>query len=137
VRVLDFYLMFPFLVDQIRIAPHHRKFKKLAKLYAGLRPYGDLPENRMLFQRMAPIQGAALDTLVQRGLLSPDQYSRGIIEPTDTALPVALASKVSAINQEQSDLVEFLFALATEYDLLGTNGLKDRSGLMDYSYDAI
>ncbi len=136
VRVLDFYLMFPFRSNDVRVFPRHRKFKKLAQQYASARPYGDLPEDRILFHRMSPIQGAALDTLAQRGLLDREQYKRGIIAPTDAALPEPLLAQIKEANLQQQDLVEFLTALATEYELLGANGLKDRSGLLDHAYDA-
>ena len=135
-RVLDFYLMFPFRSDEIRVFPRHRKFKKLAQQYAGVRPYGDLPDDRVLFHRMSPIQGAALDTLAQKGLLDAQEYKRGIIAPTATTLPAPLQAKLEEANVQQKDLLDFLTALATDYDLLGSNGLKDRSGLMDFAYDA-
>lgn len=136
VRVLDFYLMFPFRSNDVRVFPRHRKFKKLAQQYSNARPYGDLPGDRVLFRRMLPIQGAALDTLAQRGLLDAEQYKRGIIEPTNSALPEPLQAQIEDTNQSQQDLIEFLTALATEYELLGANGLKDRSGLLDHAYDA-
>src|SRR5262245_36699666 len=86
-RILDFYLLFPFRSDAIRVFPRHRRFKKLARQYASVRPYGDLPEDRILFHRMTPIQGAALDTLAKKGLLDAAEYKRGLISPTPAAVP--------------------------------------------------
>lgn len=137
VRLLDFYLMFPFRSHDVRVFPRHRQFKRLARQYENVRPYGDLPEDRILFHRMLPIQGAALDTLAQRGLLDLEQYKRGIIAPTASALPAPLLAKIEDANLQQRDLIEFLTALATEYELLGPNGLKYRSGLLDHAYDAV
>src|SRR5260221_12212619 len=44
-RILDFYLLFPFRIGDIRLTPQHRKFKKLAADYATAKPYGDQPED--------------------------------------------------------------------------------------------
>ena len=40
-------------------------------------------------------------------------------------------------NAENAELISFLDVLASEYVLLGTNGLKGRTKLLEYRYDAI
>lgn len=135
-RILDFYLMFPFRSGDIRLMPRHRRFKKLAQVYGSARPYGDIPDDRILFNRMSPIQGAALDTLAKKNLVAPERYKLGLVASTADAIPDPLHVKVTETNEQQNDLLEFLVALATEYPLLGPDGLKDRSGLMDHAYDA-
>jgi hypothetical protein len=135
-RILDFYLLFPFRSGSIRLQQGHRRFKRVAQEYEKFRPYSDIPEDRVVFNRMMPIQGAALDTLVRKGLLAREAFERGFVVRTDAALFAELQSKIDQSNAEQPDLLEFLRALATDYDLLGRNGLKDRTDLMDYSYDA-
>lgn len=137
IRVLDFYLLFPFRSDTIRVYPKHRKFKRIANQYSDARPYGDIPDDKFLFNRMSSIQMAALDTLMKKGLLNSAQYRRGLIATTSVPLPPPLQAKINETNQQQDDLLDFLLVLATEYELLGTDGLKDRSGLMEYLYDAV
>jgi hypothetical protein len=135
-RILDFYLLFPFRSGDIRVQPTHRRFKKVAQAYENARPYGDLPDDRILFNRMNAIQSAALDTLAVKGLLDADQYKRGLIARTGEEPVAALQDKVVEANTQQADLMEFLRTLANEYDLLGPNGLKDRTALMEFAYDA-
>lgn len=135
-RILDFYLLFPFRVDDVRLFQRHRKFRKLAQQFAHTRPYGELPDDRVLFHRMGSIQGAALDTLANKRLLKADDYSRGLVSSTDEPLPSPLLAKVQELNAQQGELIEFLRALAAEYELLGPNGLKDRTGLLEHAYDA-
>ncbi len=136
VRILDFYLLFPFRLDAMRLKATHRRFRKLAAAYSEQRPYGELPDDRTLFNRMQSIQTAAFDTLVSKELFDLPEYERGCILATFATLPSDLQGRVSEINEAQSDLVEFLRALATEYELLGPDGLKDRTGLMEHLYDA-
>src|SRR5229473_1533980 len=122
VRILDFYLIFPFRIRAIRLAPTHQKFKKLAEKYAYLTPYGEQPDGPLLFQRMEPMQTAALKS--------------DAVEPTAQPVPHEIAVRTEILNAEQADLIEFLSLLASDYELSGDNGLKARTGLLEHRYDA-
>jgi hypothetical protein len=137
IKILDFYLLFPFRIEGLRLSPTHRKYRKLSSHYSGMKPYGELPDDRILFGRMGPLQIAALDTLAVKGLINGEFYETGTIAKTAEELHDALRARLAAANAAQSDLMEFLDVLASEYDLLGKDGLKDRSQLMEYRYDAI
>src|SRR5262245_31866200 len=43
-RILDFYLLFPFRIDGIRLRREDRKYRRLATEYERSRPYGEQPE---------------------------------------------------------------------------------------------
>ncbi|MDD3181320.1 MAG: hypothetical protein PHD48_00715 [Alphaproteobacteria bacterium] len=135
-RILDYYLLLPFRIDSIRLQQQHRKYRKLSDSYAYARPYGEIPEDRILFNRMSSIQTAALETLAKTGLISREKYDIGIVAATLKDLPNDLALRVAEDNTNQFDLMDFLQILGTQYELLGANGLKGRSGLMEFFYDA-
>lgn len=137
VRILDFYLLFPFRIDAIRMIPQHRKFKKLASIYQTAKPYGDQPEDKAIFDRMEPMQIAALETLASYELIHTDRLAGGWVKTTGIPVPQELADRAQAANERDSDLLDFLSVLATDYDLAGENGLKARTGLLEYRYDAI
>lgn len=137
IRILDFYLLFPFRIGEIRVAKPHLRYKRLAKTYANTRPYGEQPEGRALLNRMEPIQDAALNTLAANGLIDPDQLFLGEVRITDAPIPEDIAPRVRAMNDSQADLIEFLGILGSEYNLLGPDGLKDRTGLLEYRYDPV
>ena len=137
VRILDFYLLFPFRIDGIRLNPKHRSHKKLAAAYSGTKPYGDLPDSVVLFERMAPMQAAAMETLVAQGFLDSSAFERGVVEVTDKETPADLAPRLASLNERQSDLILFLEVLASEYPLAGDGGLKARTGLIEYRYDPV
>lgn len=135
-RILDYYLLFPFRSDEVRVYQRHRKYKRVARQYDHTRPYGDLPDDRILFNRMAAIQGAAFDTLAKKRIIDGNAYARGLILRTEEPVPADLLTAVEKANVQHADLLEFLGALSADYQLLGESGLKDRSGLMDFAYDA-
>lgn len=136
VKILDFYLLFPFRCGEIRLLPSHRRFKSISKKYAHTQPYGGLPDSRMTYGRMSPIQRAALDTMAKNNFIDVEPYRGGFVKPSATELPSELRESARHQNETEADLIEFLSVLATEYQLLGENGLKHRSGLMEHIYDA-
>lgn len=135
-RILDFYLLFPFRVGDMRLAPKHKRFRKIAEEFVATRPYGNVPDDRTVFGRMKPIQAAAFDTLVGQNYLAEEKFRLGMVASTSVALPDDLRERVIKANLAEKNLVNFLAVLARDYELLGDNGLKARSGLMDYRYDA-
>jgi len=136
-RILDFYLLFPFRIRTIRLLPKHQRHKKLSEVYEHLRPYGEQPEAALLFKRMEPMQMAALETLASRSYINPSALHSGFVAKTEREAPAELAIRAAELNASQPDLMEFLRILAREYELTGENGLKARTGLLEYRYDSI
>ncbi len=64
-------------------------------------------------------------------------FEQGELVPTSKAIPDEIARRVTEINAIQQDLIKFLIVLAKEYDLSGPDGLKARTNLIEYRYDAI
>jgi ABC-3C biological conflict system middle component len=137
VRILDFYLLFPFLISSVRLSREGQHFKKLARKYANLKPYGQQPEGALLFARMDAMQNAALDTLAFNSFLEKEALTMDQVVITNKMPPREVSQRAVELNEQQADLLEFLQSLATEYPLLGEGGLKARTGLKEYRYDAI
>jgi hypothetical protein len=136
-RILDFYLLFPFRIRSLRLAPKHQKYKKLSEKYAHLTPYGEQPEPVLLLKRMQPMQLAALETLASKSYINPSAWASELVQKTERTPPSEIESRAEEQNKQQSDLIEFLQLLAAEYDISGDNGLKARSGLLEYRYDTL
>jgi hypothetical protein len=137
VRILDFFLLFPFRIEGIRLAPKHRRYRRLAQKYQSARPYGDQPEDQIIFGRMEPIQIAAIETLGARGWIVSDQLIVGQVQATSAPIPEEIASRTNAANERDAELIDFLGILASEYGLTGVNGLKGRTNLLEHRYDAV
>jgi hypothetical protein len=136
-RILDFYLLFPFRIDEISLTQTHRSYRKLAKKYRFKKPYGEQPDARSLFDRMESMQIAAVETLASRHLVEPEALSHQMVVPTKTLVPQPILDRVAEQNEREQDLLEFLRILASDYDLIGEKGLKKRTALMEYRYDAV
>jgi len=101
------------------------------------KPYGDPPDDQVIFNRMDLMQEAALATLARRNLIRPDEWANAQVHASDVPLPTELQTRIDIRNAEESDLISFLVVLATEYKLLGPNGLKARSGLLEFRHDPL
>ncbi|RUX02691.1 hypothetical protein EOA30_17585 [Mesorhizobium sp. M8A.F.Ca.ET.059.01.1.1] len=136
IRLVDYYLLFPFRAEAIRLKREHRKYKAIAKEYEHQRPYSELPDDKTLFDRMAPMQEAAFETLAKAGLLSQEALNSGWIE-AGAKPPPSLEARIAAANETDASLISFLELLLVDYELLGPDGLKARTQLLEHRYDAI
>jgi hypothetical protein len=135
-RIADFYLLFFFRLGSARLSNEHRAIKNLARLAAANR-YEHQPDDVLLFGRMRPIQNAAIRTLAANGYFEMDALADGEIRETEKVEPHALLQRIQTINASQQNVVKAIFDVVSSYDLLGPNGLKARTGLLEHRYDAV
>lgn len=136
-RILDFYMLFPFRISTIRLKPTHKKFKKIAEEFDNIRPYGGIPEDKIIFDRMEPMQIAALESLSIHGFVNAAEYANGIVRYSGKPIAEKLLARIEEKNFQENELMNFLDILARDYSLSGADGLKSRTNLMEYKYDAI
>lgn len=138
-RIADFFLLFPVLIANkgVRLQRKHAKYRKLSTKYASLTPFAQLPAMDTLFRRMEPFHIAAAETLVTSGLALPAAWGEGFMHGTGHQIPQNLMQRIADVNETQDDLLEFLTALVTEYEVSGVNGLKDRTSLLEFRYDTV
>lgn len=99
-RILDFYLNFPFLLKRFFNDPlprGGRKFLNQIDFESFPEPYSDLPNDQVIFKQMEVIQEAALQTLCLRGLLDKNQYDQGFMEIVSKNIP----PKISAVTNRK------------------------------------
>ncbi len=133
-RILDFYLAFP------RLAGDIDGVKILVKKYGLMEwpsTYGAQPSASVIFNQMKPIQDAAIQTLYQQNIVDFDKDSllHGDVSLSENGIPRGLVPVLVERNKSERPLIQFLMELLLKYPLDGHNGLKHRTGLMEYRYD--
>ncbi|MBS1078286.1 hypothetical protein JK217_11100 [Gluconobacter kondonii] len=136
-RMLDFYLLFPASLRNVRLRPEHRGLKNQAAVTKRAASYGPRPEDAILFERMQPYQDAAVNTLALQGFFSNDELEAGWVIPSEAKAPAALTDRLLAVNATEESLLTALNTLASDYPFDGVNGIKHRTGLLEYRYDAV
>jgi len=135
-RILDFYLLFPDRLKNVRLRREHQRIKGIAERQHWRAPYGPRPDDHALLRRMEPFVDVAVDHLAERGFLDRAALAEGWILGTPSDLPPALAERIAALNDADSELLAALRVLAIDYPLEGVDGLKHRTGLLEHRYDA-
>lgn len=136
-RILDFYLLFPFRLQSMRFYSDDTGWRLVSRSYEDRAPYGAMPDDSSIFARMEPFQRVAAVSLVHNGYLSAESWSVNEIQFTKKALPASVATRCAELNARMEDIVDILCQLKSRYPLGGRNGLKDRTGLLEYRYDSV
>jgi hypothetical protein len=135
-RILDYYLLFPWRASSIKLAQADLKVRRIAKRLECRSDYATLPTGETLLERMKAAQVAALQTMAQDGALSPHQLRNGIAQFQRFSLPNDLKERISQRNADEADTMEIVDVLS-QYKLLGVDGLKGRTSLLEHRYDKI
>lgn len=136
-QILDFYLLFPFRLAEVSLSEPTLNLRALGKKYSSHKPYSDVPESKVLFDQMRPIQEAAIASLVARDYFEQAKYHKRLLVSTTTVPPAPIQMRVKQLNEKEADLGVGLQLLAETYPLTGPDGLKRRSHLLEHRYDAI
>lgn len=135
-RIVDFYLLFFSRLEAVRLEPRHKFIKKLAAKSPSRYRYEHQPDDRFVFGRMKEIQRAAIRTLVFDGYFDQQKFEHNILAKIEKIVPGDLQCRIEEANISDSAAMSALAVLLREYSLSGQQGLKHRSGLLEYRYDA-
>jgi hypothetical protein len=95
-----------------------------------------MPNDKRVFHEMMPIQHTAIHNLIAKNLVASEKFIEGVIARTEEPLPEKLAA---VLHQDSVIKEEWYIFLVNELPMInfgGKKGLKWRSNLMEYRYDA-
>ncbi len=132
-RIIDFFFVFPAEYKNItlprQLTPGRASLSKLTNEFHG-------PVNMLqAFKDMEHIQVAAISTMAASGILDPKALEQGIVQRTNVAISSELQEKIDLAIADAGPKMDFIVRGLSEIPLLGVDGLKHRSGLMEYRYD--
>lgn len=134
-RVLDFALCFPSVVADFRFPPQLSPVKRLAKDSSNL--YRAPLNSKLMFINLKPAYDGALACLSAAGFVVAEELRRGNVVRTAQSLPTSLALRCARLQTSEHSFFSQIMDVLLSFPLHGENGLKDRSGLMEYRYDNV
>jgi hypothetical protein len=131
-KIIDFYVVFPKKLSATRVPNEFRKLKsELKKIDDTYRPCSN---PFFMAKKIGGIQEQVLNKLVSNKILNfdtkSDSYSRG-----ENFSKFAIEGTLSPLLSKEIEKI-FLEYLTT-YPLMGKDGIKHRTLLMEYRYDNI
>ncbi|WP_074634639.1 ABC-three component system middle component 5 [Sulfitobacter pontiacus] len=136
-RILDFYLLFPFRIQGISLYAEDVSWRSISRSYEWMVPYGGMPDDRVIFDRMEPFQRAAVSSLAKAGHVSTEEWALDEVLFLKDSMPDTMTTRVRTSNHQMADIIEILCSMRERYPLLGKKGLKARSKLMEFRYDPV
>lgn len=134
-KIIDFYIVFPHLIGTISL-PRVKGISKIKKEVQTLTvPYEKLPSARMLFSEMGDIQLQAIDILKAKRVF--EVAEEGIISKGKYFSSEAVQDLIKENNITSKWFYKDFIKILIECQFYGDNGLKKRTGLMEYRYDAV
>jgi hypothetical protein len=130
-RILDFYLLYPALVANIRLRKDLQYGKNISKSLKNI--YHDPAVDKSAFTSLHNFQKIAINCLVSAGYVDSEVIKSGYILRTDKKISIEMYSAIQV--QNKIPINNFIIEKLASLPLLGKDGLKDRTGLIEYRYD--
>lgn len=134
-RILDFYLAFPVELLEIKSFAGFKKYERFIK--AESNAYERVIDRKRLFFKMEHIQISAMKALISYNLFDAVEFKNGKLKRTNTQLSENLSIRINKANEENQNLITLITGPLASMDLYGHLGLKERTNLIEFKYDAV
>lgn len=132
-RIMDFYLCIPSALEGFRFPKREMGKKKI--FIAKKNSYNGTGDSSVIFNNLRAIQDGIFEVLLSRSMIDCDQFLRGSIIVRKDGFTAEVYKLLEMQKSLDPDAMDLLVNSFSKIDLLGPEGLKSRSGLMEYRYD--
>lgn len=134
-RILDFFAACPHLLKTIRLPVELRSRKRILKTVRE--PYESFPSTARLFFQLGEIQATAARLLVASGVFARDAMLTGLVELGEGEHRPVLGHITEQAQFRSSEWYRFITKDLCKLPLQGKDGLKERSGVMEFRHDPV
>lgn len=132
-RIWDFYLAFPNEIEKIKFPVELNQIKGVFKKTEN--PYDEIIDPRRIFEKMKSYQETSLSYLASYDFIDTELFKENKISSLKKAIPESLKIKIENPPDRVGNIIKLLTGPFNDISLLGENGLKYRTGLIDFKYD--
>ena len=134
-RIWDFYLVFPGEIDKIKFPFEISKAKKIFTKYNN--PYDEIIDSKRIFDRMKPFQISAIRCLASYEIIDKKLLDENKVSKIIKELPSSLQDEFYEYSIMNENIIKLLTGPFYDIPLSGNNGLKYRTGLLEFKYDSV
>jgi hypothetical protein len=137
-RIWDFYLLFPSKIHEIRLKQNESDIRKLRKQFIkdSKNPYDKIKDNRKIFEKIKPYQLAALNCIASYGIIDKSFLSQQRISIINKEVLTELVTNFEELPPKERNVITLMTSHFNQISLFGTDGLKQRTNLLESKYDA-
>ncbi len=138
IRIWDFYFLFPNKIKEIRLKRDEADIRKLRKQFIkdSNNPYELITENRKIFEKIRPYQLAALNCLASYGIIDKLSLSEQQVKIINKSILNQFVENFEELTPKERNTVALMTSHFYMMSLFGTEGLKNRTDLVESKYDA-
>lgn len=133
-RLVDLYVLFPSLLKLIKPLP--KPISSYRSKFAGIHePFESLRNTKRILHELERLQSIAIKNLLAKELLDRQAFENGILKRTNKSLPESFSNVIQGARLPNEEWFKVLIDEFPKAKFVGKNGLKSRTGLMEYRYD--
>lgn len=138
IRIWDFYLLFPSKIHEIRLKQTESDIRKLRKEFikGSNNPYEKIYENRKVFEKIKPYQLAAINCIASYGIIDKSSINQQRVKILNKEILTEFVNNFDELTPKEKNVIALMTSHFNQISLFGTDGLKNRTSLMESRYDA-
>ena len=137
-RIWDFYLLFPSKIHEIRLKQNEADIRTLRKDFIkdSNNPYERISDNRKIFEKIKPYQLAALNCIASYGIIDKSLLNQHRVSVLNAEVLNGFVRNFEELSPKDRNVIALMTSHFNQVSLFGTDGLKNRTNLMESKYDA-
>ena len=137
-RIWDYYLLFPNKLKTIGLKRDEQDIRQLINNYIAKEqnPYEVILNDRKMLEKIRPFQMGALKYLASIGLIDKDYLKNNRISKISNEILNELKQITQELTPQEKNTVSLLTGHFFYVPLVGKDGLKSRTNLLESIYDA-
>jgi hypothetical protein len=137
-RIWDYYLLYPNKMQKIRLKQNEGDIRKIIKNFISSKdnPYEQVLNDRKMFEKIRPYQMTAIKCLASYGIINKDFLSENRITKISSNILKEYQEDFKNLSIQEENAIKLLTSHFYQVPLVGSDGLKNRTGLLESNYDA-
>ena len=137
IRIWDYYLLFTNEIFNIKPTKNKKEYKQLLKELNIKKnnPYQQIYDQRKTLEKIKPYQLSALNCLASYNIIDKEYLLKEEVKINSFDLLKRYTQSTGDLSDREKNIIIIMTSFFRDISLIGNNGLKERSNLMESKYD--
>lgn len=137
IRIWDYYLLFTNEIFNIKPTKNKKEYNQLLKKLNIKKnnPYQQIYDQRKTLEKIKPYQLSALNCLASYNIIDKEYLLKEEVKINSFDLLKRYTQSTGDLSDREKNIIIIMTSFFRDISLIGNNGLKERSNLMESKYD--